>query len=391
MTKKFIGVLAAGLMGILFAVAVPAQDDRMMSAAGDRYVISAKAGGVNFVEGNVTFVRKNGKSGYLLKGDELDIGDKVTTGADGRAELLLNPGSYVRLGGNTTFEFTTTSLDDLRLKLGGGSAIFEVFASEEFKVMVDTPKAKLFLVQSGIYRVDVLSDGGGRLTVNKGRAQTGDIDATVVKSGRQATVRGNQSDIAKFDSDNKDALDAWSKERAKELSRISKAVQTAGMRNSLMRSFLGRGWNMYSSFGLWAYDPFYRMFCFLPFGHGWNSPYGYGFGPNIYWYNLPPVVYTPPATLPTTSQNTPLAHTPRNQDGTIRPPLFTPPPFAQIQNDSSSGSSIYNGGGRGRGINDTQNDVVPSSAPVYSPPSSAPSSPPPMAPSTRTDTKGKDN
>lgn len=391
MTKKFIGVLAAGLMCILFAVAVPAQDDRMMSAAGDKYVISAKAGGVNFVEGNVTFVRKNGKSGYLLKGDELDIGDKVTTGADGRAELLLNPGSYVRLGGNTTFEFTTTSLDDLRLKLGGGSAIFEVFASEEFKVMVDTPKAKLFLVQSGIYRVDVLSDGGGRLTVNKGRAQAGDIDATVVKSGRQATVRGNQSDIAKFDSDNKDALDTWSKERAKELSRISKAVQTAGMRNSLMRSFLGRGWNMYSSFGLWAYDPFYRMFCFLPFGHGWNSPYGYGFGPNIYWYNLPPVVYTPPATLPTTSQNTPLAHTPRNQDGTIRPPLFTPPPFAQIQNDSSSGSSIYNGGGRGRGINDTQNDVVPSSAPVYSPPSSAPSSPPPMAPSTRTDTKGKDN
>jgi hypothetical protein len=388
MTKKFLGVLAASLIGILFSTAVPAQDNRVLSAAGDKYVISAKAGGVNFVEGSVTVVRKNGKSGYLLKGDELDIGDKVSTGADGKVELLLNPGSYARLGGKSTFEFATTSLDDLHLKLNSGSAIFEVFASEEFKVTVNTPKSKMLLIQSGIYRVDVLNDGVGRIVVSKGRAQLADIDATIIKSGRQATLRGNQSDIAKFDSDNKDALDTWSKARAKELSRISKQVQTAGMRNSLMRSFLGRGWNMYSSFGLWAYDPFFRSYCFLPFGH-WNSPYGYGFGPNIYWYNLPPVVYTPPANNPTTGQNTPIAQTPRNPGG-IRPPLYTPPPFAQMQNDPSSGSGVYNGGGRGRGITYTGSDVT-TSAPVYSPPSgsSAPSAP--MPPSTRSDTKGKDN
>jgi hypothetical protein len=387
MTKKFLGVVAVSLIGVLFSVAVPAQDSRVLSAAGDKYVISAKAGGVNFVEGNVTVVRKNGKSGFLLKGDEVDIGDKVTTGANGKAELLLNPGSYVRLGGMSAFEFTTTSLDDLHLKLNGGSAIFEVFASEDFKVTVNTPKGKMSLIQSGIYRVDVLNDGVARITVTKGRAQLGDIDATIIKTGRQAIVNGNQSDIAKFDSDNKDGLDVWSKARAKELSRISKEVQTAGMRNSLMRSFLGRGWNLYSSFGLWAFDPFNRSYCFLPFGH-WNSPYGYGFGPNIYWYNLPPVVYTPPANNPT-QQITPIAQTPRNPGG-IRPPLHTPPPFAQMQNDPSSGSGVFNGGGRGRGFINTQTDSVPS-GPVYSPPSSVPSSPPPSTSTTRSDSKGKDN
>lgn len=386
MTKKFLGVLAISLIGILFTVAVPAQDGRMISAAGDKYVISAKAGGVNFVEGNVTVVRKSGKSGYLLKGDEVDIGDKVTTGADGRVELLLNPGSYVRLGGTSTFEFTTTSLDDLHLKLNSGSAIFEVFASEDFKVTINTPTGKMSLIQSGIYRVDVLRDGVARITVTKGRAQLGDIDATIVKSGRQATVTGNRSDIAKFDSDDKDALDAWSKARAKELSRISKEVQTANMRNSLMRSFLGRGWNMYSSFGLWAFDPFHRSYCFLPFGYGWNSPYGYGFGPNIYSYYLPPVVYTPPANNPT-GQNTPIVQTPRTPGG-IRPPLSgAQPPFAQVRDDSANGIGF--GGGRGRGITTSPTDIVPS-GPVYSAPSSAPSSPPPSAPTTRSDTKGKD-
>lgn len=388
MTKRYLGVLAAILIGVLFSVAVPAQDSRVMSAAGDKYVISAKAGGVNFVEGNVTVVRKNGKSGHLLKGDDLDIGDKVSTGAGGKVELLLNPGSYVRLGGNSTFEFATTSLDDLQLRLGSGSAIFEVFASEDFRVTVNTPMAKMFLIQSGIYRVDVMSDGGGRISVSKGRAQLADMDSTIVKSGRQATVSGNQSDIAKFDKDNGDQLAAWSKMRAKELSRISQQVQTAGMRNSLMRSFLGRGWNMYSSFGLWAYDSFNRSYCFLPFGRGWNSPYGYGFGPNIYWYNLPPVVYTPPANNPTTGQNTPIAQTPRDPGG-IRPPLSIVPPFAQVQNDPSSGSNVYSPGGRGRGITDTGGGDITTSAPVYSPPS-APSAPAPTS-SSRGDSKGKDN
>jgi hypothetical protein len=393
MTKKYLGLLAASVIGLLFSVTVPAQDSRMMSAAGDKYVISAKAGGVNFVEGNVTVVRKNGKSGHLLKGDELDIGDKATTGADGKAELLMNPGSYVRLGGNSTFEFATTTLDDLNLRLNSGSAIFEVFASDDFKVTVNTPGAKMFLIQNGVYRVDVMSDGGARISVIKGRAQLADIDATIVKKGNQAIVKGEQSDIAKFDNDNKDQLATWSKERAKELSRISQQVQTAGMRNSLMSSFLGRGWNLYNSFGLWAYDPFFRSFCFVPFGYRWNSPYGYGYGPNIYWYNLPPVVYTPPANTPTVSQNTPIVHTPRNPDGPIRPPLSAVPPFVRMQDDSAGGGgggSIYdNGGGRGRGITNSPNDTY---TPTYSTPSApAPSAPAPMPSTTRSDTKGKDN
>jgi hypothetical protein len=309
---------------------------------------------VNFVEGDVTVIRKAGRSGYLLKGDQLEIGDKVTTGANGKVELLLNPGSYVRLGSNSVFEFTTTSLDDLKLKLNKGNAIFEVFADDEFKVAVDTPKGKIFLIESGIYRVDVLGDGSGRISVSKGRARVGDIDSTVVKKGRQATVNGSQADIAKFDSDIKDEFDLWSKDRAKELARISTQVRRNSMQNALTNSFFGNGsgfgWNMYHSFGLWAYDPFWRSFCFVPFGYGWSSPYGYGFGPNIFWYDLPPMVYMPPTHGGGNSGNGGgVTSTTRDPNGR-QPPAYAPPtraPYTKIQNDvgiTGRGRDIPDGG-----------------------------------------------
>jgi hypothetical protein len=395
MKKNLFFVLIGSVIFALFALVVPAQDPDVMSAAGERYIISAKAGGTNFVEGTVTVVRKNGKSGYLLKGDQLEVGDRVTTGANGKVEILLNPGSYVRLGGNSGFEFSTTSLDDLRLKLTKGSAIFEVFASEDFRVAVEAPKGKVSLIRSGIYRIDVLGDGTARISVMKdGRAELNDSSASVVKSGRQTVINGTASaQIVKFDDDKTDDLDIWSKERSKELARISQQVQRQSMRTSLMRSFLGRGWNMYGSFGLWAYDPFFRSYCFLPFGYGWRSPYGWGFGPYIGWYDLPPVVYTPPSGgAPSQPTNTPLAQTPRGPNGR-QPPLGgggITPPFAQIQNDSSAGSPVRGGGGgRGRDIRSSPIDVSTPSGPVYSPPSAPVYSPP----TTRSESpsKGKGN
>ena len=398
MIKSLTRVFLAILTGVLFSAAVPAQDS-WMGDVRDQYVISAKAGVVNFVEGTVTVAGIDGTSRHLLKRDQLEAGERVTTGSDGKAEILLNPGSYARLGSGSSFEFKTTSLDDLEINLGSGSAIFEVFASKDFKVTINAPKAKMFLIQSGIYRVDVLPDGGGRISVTKGRAQLDDAARAIVKSGGQATLNDRVSQLAKFDSDDKDQLDTWSKARARELARISRRVDEARMRNSLLNSFrLGR-WDMFSSFGLWAYDASYGSYSFMPFGWGWNSPYGYGFGPCIYTYNLPPKVYWPPPYVPGNGNgsgsgsgshtNTPIANNPREAGG-IRPPLSVLPPFAQIQSDPKSGGSITNGG---RPIIDTPyRDINTGNngGQTYSPP--PPPSPAVFIPSpSRSDTKPKDN
>lgn len=286
-SRSFIAAIAV----FVCSAAVLAQNDTLGAAAGDRYVISAKAGGVNYVSGAVTVLRSEGKSGQMLKGDKLAIGDRVSTGADGKAEVLLNPGSYLRLGANSAFEFKSTDLENLELLVNSGSAMFEVFATEDFTVTVKTPKTKFVLIDSGIYRIDVDAAGAGKVAVWKGKAQIGDDAAAIVKSGREATLTGAQPAIAKFDRDEKDELALWSKDRAKDLAKITGRLQSDNMRTALMRSYMGRQWNMYSSFGLWVWDPFTRSNCFLPFGYGWGSPYGYWFGHSIWNYNLPRVIF----------------------------------------------------------------------------------------------------
>lgn len=279
----------------VFAVgAVPAQQ----TPASQKYLISAKAGGVNHTQGSVSVARANNTGGLLLMGDQIEVGDKVLTGADGRVEILLNPGSYLRLGADSSVEFKTTALDDLQITLESGSAMFEVFATNEFTISIITPRDKVTLVESGVYRIDIVRDNAVTVAVTEGKAIVG---TTVVKEGRVATVQGTRVDVAKFDRGKRDELAEWSRSRAKELAKTSSSLKNRDVRASLLNSFNSRRWNMFGSFGLWVFDPFTGRYCFLPFGYGWHSPYGYGFGTDIRWYNLPPIVFNqpPPPGTPT--------------------------------------------------------------------------------------------
>lgn len=317
--------LTALAMCLSFAVFAAAQDDdRIASAVGDMYVISAKAGGVNYVEGKVTVV-KNTRSGYLVKGDKLEVGDKVSTGANGKAEILLNPGSFVRLGANAVFEFASTSLDDVKIKLTGGSAIFEVFADNEFKVAIETPKANFYAVKSGVYRVDILADGSGKISVWKGKAQIGEDSEAVVKPGKAALVNGDKVAIEKFDRDDKDALETWSKDRAKTLAKINAKLQRDSLRNSLLSSFNNRGWGLYDSFGLWVFDSFSGYYCFLPFGYGWSSPYGYWYNRDLWYFRMPRYVYYQQP------QNVNNGNPTAPSEVSSRRSLFKVPPFERVQ------------------------------------------------------------
>ncbi len=371
MKKNLLSVFSVGLMTALFAAFTFAQESRRtVSEISSLYVISAKAGGVNFVEGKVAVTRKVGKSGYLLKGDTLEIGDKVSTGADGRAEILLNPGSFVRLAENSSFEFASTSLEDLQLKLNGGSAMFEVITDDQFSVAVHTPKAKFYIVKTGVYRVDVLSDGAGKIEVWKGRAQIGGANATEIKSGRQAVANGEQVTVAKFDRDEKDALEIFSKSRAKELSKINARLQNRDVRTSLMSSFYRTRWSLYDSYGLWVYSPSFGSYCFLPFGYGWSSPYGYYYPRDIWYYNLPTVIYNSPPptqTVPTrvTSAGAALSDKVRNPRASreSEQPTRPVPPFQRIQRDL------------GQVPSERHNDVSP--FPTGIPSSQLPPPPPP--------------
>ncbi|MFN0140967.1 MAG: FecR domain-containing protein [Pyrinomonadaceae bacterium] len=315
-----IAVMAVGLVATVSA---------QRTTASDKYLISAEAGGVNYTQGQVSVARVNNTGGVLVMGDEIEVGDRVSTGADGRVEILLNPGSYVRLGANSSMEFKTTSLDDLQIQLDSGSAMFEVFATSEFTVSIFTPQGKVSLIESGVYRFDLAGDGVLSVAVTEGKAILG---TTTVKEGRVATVSGTKVEVAKFDRGKRDDFAEWSRSRAKELAKTSSTLKNRDVRASLLSAFDSRRWNMFSSYGLWVLDPFTRRFCFLPFGYGWNSPYGFGYGADIWWYNLPPIVFnqppppgTPTVKTPPTRVGNPKADTGQSQTAS--------PPYKQIDRE----------------------------------------------------------
>lgn len=368
MTKYILRPLYVLLFAILAFQGISAQSDRevAVAAAGDKYVISAKAGGVNYVEGSVSVLRKDGKSGYLTRRDQIEVGDVVTTGPDSKAEILLNPGSFLRLGSNSSFEFKTTSLDDLRIRLDSGSAIFEVFASRDFKVRVITPHSKLLLIKSGVFRIDVMPNGGANVEVTDGEALLGDSDATLLKSGFAAKLTDREVSVRKFDRKNNDEFEAWSKTRSKDLAKQSAKLKNQELRNSLLSSFNGGGWGMYNSFGLWVFNPAFGGYCFLPFGNGWASPYGYGYDSCLCNYHMPTIIYYPPTGIGGGGTGgTPVSTvTPILSQGDRSPT----PPFVRMEQ-----------GGAGRGIGDYNYPTADRSshfpdAPVYSAPQTPPAS-----------------
>jgi hypothetical protein len=242
-----------------------------------QYVISAKAGVVNIVEGDVSFVR-DGKSDMLIAGDTLRAGDSVKTGRDGRAEILLNPGSYLRLSANTEFVFSDTRIYMLGLKLMRGSAIIEASVIVE-AITVVTPKGEFPLINGGLYRFNIDANESSEILTRKGKLLVGGV---VVKEGKKAIVATGAPAITSFDKKVEDDFDLWSKERARVIVAANKKLSDRALRRSSSLSMSGNSW---------VFNPFTGSYTFLPGFWGVASPYGFGYSscnPHSRWRNWNP-------------------------------------------------------------------------------------------------------
>lgn len=265
--------------------------------ASQRHVISAKAGGVNAVSGQAT-VHGRGESEWqqLMVTDDLNAGDRVRTESDGRVEILLNPGSYLRVGGDSELELADNSLENLELRLLRGVAIVEATGGDgiELNINISTPHAKLAIVRQGLYRLSVMpSDNTTELIVRKGRVLLGSSQ-TKVKAGNKVIFNGANISVAKLTDQekkkkNRDEMDVWSEDRGKSLALANRRI-TDRMMTSAFSSWRGFGWSFRSS-GLWFYNPLSTCYTFLPFGYGWGSPYGNSYTTSIYYH--PRIYYRP--------------------------------------------------------------------------------------------------
>src|SRR5438874_1909470 len=119
----------------------------LMLALMMQYVVATKAGLVNNVQG-LTNVRP---------ATMIEANTPVRTGPSGLVELLLTPGSYMRLGPSTEVVLDSVDLANVSVRLVSGQAIVEVVEiNNDYPVRVTTGRTTVELTDPGIF---VFKDG----------------------------------------------------------------------------------------------------------------------------------------------------------------------------------------------------------------------------------------
>jgi len=247
------------------------------SSAWAQQVISAHSGVIHFVEGTVTL---DGQPVQPKFAEFPDVKNGQTLAAeDGRAEVLLTPGVILRIAENSSFQMVSNSRSDTRLAVLTGSAIVEVgelLPSNAITVVYND--AHIELIKKGLYRID--SDPG-KLRVYDGEARvTAGGQTLVARKGREV-VLGAVLDMSGFDVKDTDAFLRWASRRSEYLAQANvssaRSASNLGYVGSGYSSGYGYGSGMMGG-GMWAYNPFYGMFTYMPYGNGmYYSPFGYPF------------------------------------------------------------------------------------------------------------------
>ena len=250
----------------------------------EKFVISAKAGGINAVTGDARVHAKGDSDWQQLEiTDDLNAGDRVRTAYDGRVEILLNPGSYLRVGGNSEVELANNSLENIELRLLRGTAIVEATGADglELNINISTPHTKLAIVRHGLYRLSVIPGDATELIVRKGRVILSDASQTKVKGGNKVIFSSTNTTVAKLTKEEKkhqEDIDDWSKERAETLAKANHRITNRMLNAAFSASADPSRWG--GAFGLWLYSPILGCYTFIPWNYGWRSPYGgYYFNP----------------------------------------------------------------------------------------------------------------
>ena len=213
---------------------------------------------------------------------------RVETGQNDRVEILLNPGSFLRVAENSILRLKETKLEDMQFALDKGTLILESAAFEKkFHAMrIATAAGDIVIEKAGLYRFEADPERGRvAVSVRRGKAQwvlEGQL-VVALKSGKrfELPVDTNQGHIqvAKIGKEQMDSLDHWSMKRAEYLVAASDRASSLGVSESWYSSYYRRGLR-----GGWFFDPFFQMFTFIPFGNNFYSPYGFSYlGYAPYW------------------------------------------------------------------------------------------------------------
>jgi hypothetical protein len=213
---------------------------------------------------------------------EIKEGQVLRTG-EGRVEVLLAPGTFLRMGEDGAFKMLNNRLSDTRLLLEKGSVLIESMDLLDGNYMTIAVGDVIVNPQKeGLYQIDV---NPLRVRVYTGEVRvSGGGQAMIVKAGRELLPAGAQWASAKFDENDTNALYRWARRRSEY---HAKANITAA------RS-AGNGLTSGNMRGSWIYNSYMGMMTWLPYGNTYRSAFGYSFYTpwTVLGFYAPPPVFT---------------------------------------------------------------------------------------------------
>jgi hypothetical protein len=271
-----------------------------------QYVISSHSGVIQYVEGRA-YLGDKPIEPKLGQFPDIKENQEFRT-ADGRAEVLLTPGVFLRLGENSSLRMLSTRLTDTRVELLSGSAIIECNEiPKDNAIQLVYKKDSIQLQKQGLYRLDTEP---AHFQVFEGEAVLTDASGQLTLRGGKETNLAGVLMAENFDrkADDQDALYRWSDRRASYVAQANVVSASAVGNNyagggygyndlaygGLGYGGLGLGGLGFGGFGYnpgflggWAFNPMFGMYTYLPYSGFGYSPFGYTY------YSPTTVAYAP--------------------------------------------------------------------------------------------------
>jgi hypothetical protein len=233
----------------------------------------ARPGTVNYVEGTVAM---GGQSlDAKSTGMEIREGQSITT-LNGKTEVLLTPGVFLRLGPNSSMKLVAAGLTDTEVQLELGRAIVEVdqiFPENHLRVMQGS--FAIELQKKGLYDFDAA----------RNQVRVFDGEALIVEGTRRIEIKGGHevslamgADVKSHGFDKKafeDDLYNWSSLRSSYLAEANIGQARAYVNGP---GFWGAGW---------YWNPWYSAYTFIPGDGFFYNPFGWGFYSPWFVYRAP--------------------------------------------------------------------------------------------------------
>jgi hypothetical protein len=196
---------------------------------------------------------------------------------EGKAEVLLNPGIFLRVGDHSAVKMISPDLTPSRVEILRGNASVEVDQlMKENVVQVVGNGVTTQLVKTGYYEFDG-NNGSVRVVSGQAEVEFANGQWATVKGGHEMPlVAGEKQKATKLQADpQEDQLMAWSKLRSQQLAEAN---------NQLAAQYYGQGfypgWYWAPGFGYTylGWSPFISPFGwgYYPFGWGWGGGLGWG-------------------------------------------------------------------------------------------------------------------